>query len=126
MQWTVERVTSPSAGTPSDKAAHYLPIRQGERWRAVTGPVPVANPEESTFKWLTPASGDLVRIPLIPYQVPRDSTLAMAFALQMGLTVGRLLPSARKVQIVLGHRLDDLADQGLARARFWIGLAVEG
>lgn len=129
MNWTVELVQSPEKASAREAPAHYASVKPGQRWRVVTGAPPVNTPADDRpplHTWLTPASGEVLRIPLVPYQVERDGALAMAFAVQLGLCVGSLLPGARSVQLVLGHRIDDLVPEGVNRARFWIGIAVEG
>jgi hypothetical protein len=125
MQLTVSRVVSPATAVPpGQRPAEFLSIHEGERWRAVTGPPPLAG--TATAEWLTLCEGATVRIPLLPYLVPRDTAGAMAFSAQLGALVAHHAGSVRRLHLVIGQQLDDLLPEGRQQARYWLGIAVEG
>lgn len=128
MQLTVAMVKSPSEA--SHRPVEYLSAGKGARWRVVTGALPLSQgsgpSDPDAPPWLTVCDGDLIRIPLIPYQGPRKPAFALAFAVQVGAIVGAYAGGVRRLHLVVGSELEDLLPDGRDAARFWLGVAVEG
>lgn len=91
-------------------------------WRVVTAPL-LSSVEQG---WLTEATGEFIRIPLIPYQTSLDPAVSLAFAVQLGALVLARCGRPTCLHLAVGHPLQDLRSQGVEGLRLWLGMALEG
>ena len=115
-------VTAYAGGTPPHD---IVPRKPGERWLVSHQPIRVDHPTE----WMSHTSEAHVYIPVCPYLVVPEAELAMAYMLQLGLSVSlQLLYPVRRLHIVIGspvHQVDRDGRQ-LWQVQYGFGIVLGG
>ena len=111
----------PVSGLPLIQAV--LPLLPGEVWRARVRPVEVDKPD-TLLNWSVVRSGQLVRVPVLPYLVSREMKFALLGITDVAQRCVLAWPDIKRSHIVLGEQVQDLSDQGQDKYRVWMGFAV--
>jgi hypothetical protein len=78
--------------------------------------------DDGPLAWTLVREGELVRIPLLPYQVGQDPPEAMLGAMDVIQRYVEAIPNARRTHIILGDPIEELDD---GKLRFWVGFAAQ-
>lgn len=105
--------------------AHLFPRGAQEVWLVQTGPsAPGVEP-----RWGLVSSGEMVHVPLIPYDTPPDPAAAVMFAATvtaLAMLAARLNSTAvRRLHLVRGAGIEELISNGTTVYRFHAGLALQ-
>jgi len=105
------------------KPERTLPRNGDEIWRSRVEPLDFLKPD-GPLAWSLIRSGDLVRIPLIPYRVEgKDPAMAMLVAMDVMQRYVEAVPNAIRTHIIVGSPVEDLPDD--EAFRFWVGFAAQ-
>ena len=103
-----------------------IPFPKDTAWKVRSEPInfETEHADDGPLAWSLVRTGDLIRIPLIPYRVPRDPpyTVLAAMDIMQRLSLGA--PNALRTHIIVGSPLQDLSEEGVDMLRLWIGFAA--
>lgn len=97
---------------------------KGAVWHVRKTPVRTPLTEEA-LDWALVKDGDLVRIPILPYNSPTESPPDLiAAAAVISVACYAAYPEAKRILIVVGDPLEDLRPEQ-DDYRYWIGIGLE-
>jgi hypothetical protein len=101
-----------------------LPRGPGETWLIVGSPV---TDFEAQIDWRRSIRGDVVPIPLIPYAMPVELDIALAFMVQIGVRLASTVDGTiARLHLSIGTPVaeEQLPDNGGPYWKYWLGFAV--
>lgn len=94
-----------------------------ETWKARVEPLDFEKPD-AAVNWSITQTGPIVRIPLIPYQLPLNPPRVLLAVMDITQRLLAAVPNALRTHFVIGDPVQDLTDEGIDRLRLWLGFAA--
>jgi len=94
-------------------------------WRTRAEPLDFKQ-KDGPLAWSLVRSGDLVRIPLIPYRVTgKDPVQTLLVAMDVMQRYIEAVPNAIRTHIILGSPIEEISDEQGEALRFWVGFSAQ-